>query len=80
MELDLGENQSVTPCEVWVDDHNTTAHNWSLEIETEFLDLCVGPQRLDNYQLDKSNLFGCLAAGFLLIFSIPSQWFISLWD
>ena len=42
--MDLGENQSVTSCETWVDEHNTTGLNWS-DIETEYLDLCVGPQR-----------------------------------
>ena len=49
--MDLGANQSVTSCEFWVDEHNTTDQNWS-DIQTEYLELCVGPQRWDNSPLN----------------------------
>ena len=58
--MELAENQSVSPCDFWVDEHNKTDQNWS-DIEAEYLDLCVGPQRLDNYQGDKPNLSGVLS-------------------
>ena len=48
--MDLGENESVTSCELWIDEHNSTYQNWSSDIETEYLDLCVGPQRFYNPQ------------------------------
>ena len=75
LNMDLGENQSVTPCELWVAEHNTTEQNWS-DIQTEYLDLCVGPQRFAQFST-KSNLFVCLDSGCPNIFSTPSQWFIS---
>ena len=55
--MDLGENQSVTSCEFWVAEHNTTEQNWS-DIETEYLELCVGPQRFYNSPLNLT----CLVA------------------
>ena len=51
--MNLTENQS---CDFWIDENNRTDQNWS-DIETEYLELCVGPQRSYKSHLNLNVVF-----------------------
>lgn len=50
-------NESSSLCDLWIEEHRTY-QNWS-EIEKEFLDLCVGPQRFNNPILTRLQYLLC---------------------
>ena len=50
-------NESSSLCDLWIEEHRIY-QNWS-EIEKEFLDLCVGPQRFNNPTLTRLQYLLC---------------------
>ena len=62
-QLNNSTNKTSSDCVLWIENH-TIDQNWS-EIEKEFLDLCVGPQRFNLLILTCSH-FLCRLPGHIL--------------
>ena len=75
-QLNNSTNKSSSACDLWIEEHRIYQQNWS-EIEKEFLDICVGPQRFNLLILTGSYF---LLVDFLPISSTPSPRYTFSWE